>query len=99
MSSRLDLMAGQFKEDRQQIVVAHLKYLTYNLNPIDLGHHCPDIFITFIFAHLILRVIIAFITDIYHCMCCHFQLGQLSSFYKTKYALKSFRTALTFLLA
>ena len=61
---RLDLMAGQFKEDRQQIVVAHLKYLTYNLNPIDLGHHCPDIFITFIFAHLILRVIIAFITDI-----------------------------------
>ena len=57
-------MAGHFKEDRQQIVVAHLKYLTYNLNPIDLGHHCPDIFITFIFAHLILRVIIAFITDI-----------------------------------
>ena len=63
MSSRLDLMAGQFKENKQQIVVAHLKYLTYNLNPIDLGHHCPDIFITFIFAHLILRVIIAFITD------------------------------------
>ena len=57
-------MAGHFKEDRQQIVVACLKYLTYNFNPINLGRHCPDIFITFIFAHLILRVIIAFITDI-----------------------------------
>ena len=64
MSTCLDLMAGHFKENKQQIVVAYLKYLTYNLNPIHLGHHCPDIFITFIFAHLILRVIIAFITDI-----------------------------------
>ena len=64
MSSHLDLMPGQFKEDGQQIVVACLKYLTYNLNPIHLGHHCPDIFITFLFTYLILRVIIAFITDI-----------------------------------
>ena len=64
MSGCLDLMAGLFKEDRQQIVVACLKYLTYNLNPIHLTHHCPDIFITFLFAHLILRVLIAFVTGI-----------------------------------